>query len=1546
MASTALFAGVAGLAGGMLSPARAADAGCYAQPTPAGEPTSYVCSGTTTLPQVIWESGAIAASTTAGFSVTTENADALFIAAGGASYIDMEQSSLTATRSGGDGSANALRIDSEGHVLVESNGSFSADDTALVLRNTADTGGVSAFLYGPVSSSSAAGIDVVNHGASGINLNVASVSGGTSGITLENHAGLAGITASDAITGGGDGIYVWSDGAGVALELQAVTGDANGIRIVNAAGPTVIEAEGTVTGGEGIGIWVQQGIVVENGGTDRIAAPGSLKAESSSEVSITAGDVSGTVAGIQVVNHLDSDTSITSTGSVTATVSLDPEEDPVSYGIDVSQLGHGDVTLTAGTVTGDTAIRVVNSGGGDIAIIATDVTAGAVGIQAENSAGGAISITAGDVTAGTSGAAHDGISATLGTGNTLGDDGSTAAALTIDVTSVTATGTGIAVTNATDGPSTVTVEGAVRATGGDGIRLTSSSGDIDIAAGDVDGSLSGITAGNWGDGDTIITVTNTVRGGNGQAITVSGVDGDISVGAGRAEGAITVWRYGVGDVAITADEVTNSAGYGIGVNAGGWGDVVLDLGNVTGATDGIVIDNAGGATAVIATGTVTGTTGDGISIAQEVEDGGDAGRRATRDDPESGVVVDVAAVNGQANGIVVENGGDGPVAISAGSITAGTGAGLSVETLDGGVVIDVGTVSAGEDGIDVIADGGPVTINAAGAVSGGSGTGVYILVNGLGSEGHGDIDLSLASVSAYSTGIYVYSDGPGTVSVAASGPVVSTASDGIGIVSYGGDIAVSAGDVRGNSGIAIGSYGTGNVDLSVSGTVTAASGPGVFIVSSVGAVSASLRSVTATLDAVSVSAGGGIAIASTGTLTSQTGSGVVAQHQPPGGEAATDSLPAGNIAVDVTNVAAANIGVLTSNGGTGTTAITTRGLVAGGLQAISATSTGGAAVTITNTGTLGTASGAFDAIAIETVDSTTSLVNAGALVGAISFGDYADTVTNSGTWQTGGTSTFGAGSDSLVNAAGASLVVASAADRAETTVFAGLEQFTNAGTLSLHDGGAGDTVEFTGNATFQSGSVVVIDLGPASSDRVLVDGTATLQSGVTLAVNVAASTHAGESFTVLTAAGGLTGTFGTLAPISSFLGLQASYDAQNAYVEVVQARDFVDAAVTPNQIAVAQALDSLPVTNTLYDAVAALQTDAEAQQAFDLLSGGIYASTPSLLMMDAHFVRDTMFGRMHDVFTPELGSSGISVAPLGYAEPAPKAAGPFAVKAPAAPVTAEQPRSAVWTQAFGSWGSINGDGNAYGIDRSGGGFFIGADTAVTDNIRAGVLGGYTTTSFSVDSLDSSGDSDTVHAGGFVAGQWGGLGLRGGGAYAWSDVSTSRSVAFSGFADQLSADYDASTAQLFGEIGYRFEKGPAALEPFAGLFYVRVHTDGFTEQGGEAALTAQSSTTDTSFSTLGLRGAYSWQAGAGLFTARGLLGWQHAFGDTTPESTLAFSSGSDFVIAGVPIAENVALIGVGLDYAASERMTFGLAYDGQFGDGSDDQGVTARFALRF
>ena len=188
----------------------------------------------------------------------------------------------------------------------------------------------------------------------------------------------------------------------------------------------------------------------------------------------------------------------------------------------------------------------------------------------------------------------------------------------------------------------------------------------------------------------------------------------------------------------------------------------------------------------------------------------------------------------------------------------------------------------------------------------------------------------------------------------------------------------------------------------------------------------------------------------------------------------------------------------------------------------------------------------------------------------------------------------------------------------------------------------------------------------------------------------------------------------------------------------------------------------------------------------------------------------------------------------------------------------------------------------------------------------------------------------------------------GASYTWSDVSANRSVGFAGFGDQLSSSYNAGTAQVYGEIGYDFHLGGTVLEPLADLAYVNLATDGFSESGGPAALTANSASFDTTYSVLGARISHLFDLGdGGALTASGRLGWQHAFGDVTPATSLSFTgTTTPFSVAGVPINQNAAIVEVGLGYSPLPDISLGLYYAGQLGSDAQENSINGTIGFKF
>lgn len=478
------------------------------------------------------------------------------------------------------------------------------------------------------------------------------------------------------------------------------------------------------------------------------------------------------------------------------------------------------------------------------------------------------------------------------------------------------------------------------------------------------------------------------------------------------------------------------------------------------------------------------------------------------------------------------------------------------------------------------------------------------------------------------------------------------------------------------------------------------------------------------------------------------------------------------------------------------------------------------------------------------------------------------------------------------------------------------------------------TLTVAGAYDQQSGASYVVDFGPGgTSDLIEVDGTATLAGGAKIVIgNVGATFAPGQRYTVLHAAGGLSGEFEVPA-LSAFLGLADSYDYvfNYVYLDVVQTRDLADAGRTRNQIATAAALDGLAPGNDIVDALLLLPDDQAARAAFDALSGEIHASAKTVLIEDSRFVRDAMGARLRASFGASVNDAQAVMALDANAMPM--------------AVAADHAGPAFWTQGFGSWGSTNGDGNAAAVDRSTGGMFGGLDRSFGD-WRLGMLAGYSHTSFDVDDRAASGNSDNYHLGLYGGGQWGAFGLRAGAAYSWNDIETTRGASFTGFSERLKSDYDAGTFQAFGEVGYGVELGTARFEPFANLSFVNLDTDGYSESGGDAALRSDDSSTETTFTTLGLRAEAGFGIGSIDAAARGMIGWRHAFGDTLPRTAQAFSGGNDFTITGVEIAEDAAVVEAGFNFGLPTGATLGLSYTGQLAEDASDHGVKADLSLSF
>lgn len=506
------------------------------------------------------------------------------------------------------------------------------------------------------------------------------------------------------------------------------------------------------------------------------------------------------------------------------------------------------------------------------------------------------------------------------------------------------------------------------------------------------------------------------------------------------------------------------------------------------------------------------------------------------------------------------------------------------------------------------------------------------------------------------------------------------------------------------------------------------------------------------------------------------------------------------------------------------------------------------------------------------------------------------------------------------------------------------------GGATVAPGNSIGTLSVAGNAAFAAGSTFQVEANASGqSDRLAVAGAATLQGGnvQVLAQNGTYSPRTG--YTILTANGGVSGTFAGVSSNLAFLTPTLRYQPNE--VDLTLTRNdvaFATIAQTRNQAALANAVQGAGAGAGIYNRTVGLTTP-EAVAAFQALTGDIHASAVSAAYETAFFVREAILDRLRwsGEATRDYGS-----LPATYTADLPGRRAPVAP----VPVRILDPRVfGLWGQGFGSFGQARSDGNAVTLNRDTAGFVLGADLRLESGIRLGVAGGYTRTNLDAPGQTASGTIESGFGGVYGGYEAGPFALRLGAAYADNSLRLRRSVVFPGFSETESARYGGSTVQGFGEIGYRIALAAGTLgkasasyiEPFVGGAYVGIDRDRFAETGGVAALSGASRLAEIPTLTAGVRGQTEVDLGFGApVSLHGLVGYRRAFGDVIPTALLAFGTGPSFVTAGIPITRDALVASAGVDLRVSKAATIGVSYTGQVGARAEDHAVKGTFIYRF
>lgn len=511
------------------------------------------------------------------------------------------------------------------------------------------------------------------------------------------------------------------------------------------------------------------------------------------------------------------------------------------------------------------------------------------------------------------------------------------------------------------------------------------------------------------------------------------------------------------------------------------------------------------------------------------------------------------------------------------------------------------------------------------------------------------------------------------------------------------------------------------------------------------------------------------------------------------------------------------------------------------------------------------------------------------------------------------------------------------------------------GTLAPGAAAGIGTLNVAGPLTFAAGSTYAVRATPTAADSTAVAGAATLNNA-NVAVSAGGNFLPRTRYTILSASGGVGGTFGGVSTNLAFLNPTLSYDNNDAFLTLSR-NDvaFQSVAVNQNQRAVGLALTNVAgrptndagssILNSLYTLSA-----SGAQAAYDQLSGEALVDTQNTNIRAGRAFNESV----GDQVTIWRNASTV-VAPVRELADLPSGR-----RAPVPPPLLVAPRYRVWASGFG--GALNIDGNAgLGTARQRGDFFggeAGADTEIQPGLLLGGALGGSGTDFSVNQRASSGQASGFHAAIYGAFLSGANYLQS--TTSFSDFSNTTNRNVGGFGANGIATERASFGST--EIRERIEAGHSfsrdngfgtqevRVTPFAALEIARLSTNGFTE-----------------YATNGVGNLYGLQSygnsvadvpafvGArldGVTTFAGYairpvlsIAYLHEFAPQRNLSNGLISlPGATFLVQGARVARNAAQTKLGAEATIGRNLSIFANFDGEFA--SVQQVYGGRGGLRY
>ena len=465
---------------------------------------------------------------------------------------------------------------------------------------------------------------------------------------------------------------------------------------------------------------------------------------------------------------------------------------------------------------------------------------------------------------------------------------------------------------------------------------------------------------------------------------------------------------------------------------------------------------------------------------------------------------------------------------------------------------------------------------------------------------------------------------------------------------------------------------------------------------------------------------------------------------------------------------------------------------------------------------------------------------------------------------------------------------------------------TNSG--RIEPGNSIGTLTVAGNYTHNVGATYEVELDAAgNSDLIDVTGAATINGGIVDAQAAPGPYAPNSIYTILQAAGGVTGTFDTLTCNLVFLDPSLVYNPNNVLLILTRnTMNYANVAITFNQVAVGTALDKL-APSAAGDMLTALNninglTASQARFAYDQMGGASHSAytATSFNMADQH--RQTVARHMEAFRTGLL------------------------IDVPRPPVVGWD----LWTSGLGVAGHSDGDDVASRYDYNIYGFLVGMDRRFSDHFLAGICGGYARADVDLDILADSGHIESYLAclyTSYVKGPWYLDTLF---SYADNRYHTLRGITFGNISRIATGDYDGYEYLGYLEGGYTLESGNARIQPMLSLQASHLSRDSFMETGADDLNLVAADESFTSIQgSLGMRlfKDYKTEGGA-ILRPEARARWTHELSgdDHLLNARFAGSTATPFLVKGDRPDRHGVVLGLGLTARVRKDLTFRMDYD--------------------